>query len=190
VLNQILGLLLDTFFGLFVFVLLARFYMQVFRASFRNPIGGFVLALSNWAVLPARKIIPPLFGLDMATLVVAWLAEAILLFLLLTISNSGYIGAPEIAIGLILVAALLELIRTSIYLLMGVVILQALLSWVNPNTPLAPMLNTLTRPFYRVFQRLIPPIGGIDLSPLFLLILLQILLILLAAGQGVLKHML
>ncbi len=189
-LNQILAFLLDTLFGLFIFVLLARFYMQAFRASFHNPIGGFVLALSNWVVLPARKIIPSLLGLDVATLVVAWLAETLLLFLLFLLHNISFVVAPEIAFGLLLVLALFELLRASIYLLMGVVILQALLSWVNPYTPFAPMLNTLTRPFYRVFQRLIPPIGGIDLSPLFLLIVLQIMLYVLAAMQGAMTHLL
>lgn len=189
-LNQILAFLLETFFGLFIFVLLARFYMQAFRASFHNPIGGFVLALSNWVVLPARKIIPSLLGLDMATLVVAWLAETLLLFLLSTLHEISFGVAPEIVLALFLLLALLELLRTSIYLLIGVVILQALLSWVNPYTPFAPMLNTLTRPFYRVFQRLIPPIGGIDLSPLFLLVVLQIMLYVLATVQVAMRHML
>lgn len=183
-LNQIIRFLLETFFGLFIFILLARFYLQAFRASFHNPVGSFVLALSNWIVLPARKVIPSLYGLDLATFLVALLAESLLLFLLLSLRGAGMDSAADVAPGILLAVALFELARMSIHLLIGVVILQAVLSWVNPYTPLAPMMNTLTRPFYRVFQRFIPPIGGIDLSPLFLLVGLQVMLFLLVYLQG------
>jgi YggT family protein len=188
-LNQILRFLLETFFGLFVFVLLARFYMQTFRASFHNPIGGFVLALTNWIVLPTRRLVPSIGGFDLASLFAAWLAETILLYLLFSLRSFDFGSAPGIALVLLLLLALFELARTSIYLLIGAVILQALLSWVNPYTPLAPMLNALTRPFYRVFQRLLPPVGGIDLSPLFLLVLLQVALFLLAYAQAIVSRL-
>jgi len=182
--NQILAFLLETFFGLFVFVLLARFYLQAFRASFRNPAGAFVLALTNWIVLPARRLVPSIAGLDLASFAAAWLAETVLLYLLYSLRSFDFGSAPGIALTLLLVLALFELARISVYLMIGAVILQAVLSWVNPYTPLAPMLNALTRPFYRVFQRLIPPVGGIDLSPLLLLVLLQVALILLAWAQA------
>jgi len=188
-LNQILSFLLETFFGLFVIVLLARFYMQAFRASFHNPIGGFVLALSNWIVLPARRLVPSIAGFDLASLFAAWLAETVLLYLLFSLKNFDFGNAPGIALVLLFLLALFELARISIYLLIGAVILQALLSWVNPHTPLAPMLDALTRPFYRVYQRLLPPIGGIDLSPLFLLVLLQIALFLLAWAQAMVSRL-
>jgi YggT family protein len=182
--NQILSFLLDTFFGLFVFVLLARFYLQAFRASFHNPIGGFVLAATNWIVLPARKLVPSVAGFDLASLGAAWLAETLLLYLLFSLKSFDFGSAPGMALVLLLSIALIELLRISVYLLIGAVILQALLSWVNPYSPLAPMLNALTRPFYRLFQRMLPPVGGIDLSPLFLLVLLQIALFVLAWAQA------
>ena len=188
-LNQILSFLLETFLGLFVFVLLARFYMQAFRASFHNPIGGFVLALTNWMVLPARKLVPSIAGFDLASLSAALIAETALLFLLFSLKGFDFGNAPGIALVLLLTLALFELARISIYLLIGAVVLQAVLSWVNPHTPLAPMLNTLTRRFYRVFQRLLPPVGGIDLSPLFLLVLLQIGLFLLAWAQAMVSRL-
>ena len=72
-LSQILRFLLDTVFGFFVFVLLARFYLQLLRAPFRNPLGQFVTALTNWLVLPARRLIPGMFGLDLASFLLAWL---------------------------------------------------------------------------------------------------------------------
>ena len=72
----------------------------------------------------------------------------------------------------------MELVRASLYLLIGVVIVQVVISWVNPQAPLAPVFSALTRPFYAVFRRFVPPIGNVDLSPLFVLLVAQVLLIL------------
>lgn len=180
-LSEIGSLLVQTVFGLFVFVVLLRFWMQMLRAPFRNPVGQFVSALSNWIVLPARRIIPGWLGIDLATALIAWLTEAVMLVLLLWIHGSGLGGAPGAAAGLIALVALLELVRLSIYLLVGVVIVQVIISWVNPHVPMAGFFDALTRPFYNVFRRFIPPIGGIDLSPLFVVLLAQVLLIPLAA---------
>src|SRR6266850_2305290 len=74
-LSQIGSLLIQTVFGVFVYALLLRFYMQAFRAPFRNPVGQFVAALTDWIVRPARRAIPGLFGLDLASILIAWLAE-------------------------------------------------------------------------------------------------------------------
>jgi YggT family protein len=180
-LSQITSLLVQTLFGVFVFILLLRFWMQVLRAPFRNPVGQFVTALSNWIVLPARRIIPGLMGLDLATLLIAWLAEALMLALLLVLRGFDLWSAPGTAAGILLGLAFLELARLSLYLLIGVVIVQVIISWVNPYAPMAPIFDALTRPFYNIFRRFIPPIGGIDLSPLFVVVLAQVLLIPLAA---------
>src|SRR4051812_2933821 len=161
-LNEIGSLLIQTVFGLFVFVVLLRFWMQVLRAPFRNPVGQFVTALSNWIVLPVRRVIPGLMGIDLATLLVAWLAQALMLGLLAWLHGAGFGNAPGPAIGLIIGFALLELLRLSLYLLIGVVIVQVIISWVNPHAPMAGIFDALTRPFYGVFRRLVPPIGGID----------------------------
>ena len=178
-LAQILRFLLDTVFGFYVFVLLARFYLQLLRAPFRNPLGQFVTALTNWMVLPARRLIPGMFGLDLASFLLAWLAETLLLFLLYALGPGSIGSASGLAVGIFLSLALLELVRFSLYLLIGVVLIQAVISWINPYATLAPLFNALDAPFLRPFQRLIPPIGNIDLSPLFALIAAQLLLILL-----------
>lgn len=175
-LSQILRFLLETLFGFFVFVLLARFYLQLLRAPFRNPLGQFVTALTNWLVLPARRLIPGMFGLDLASFLLAWLLEALLLFLLYLLKGS--LGpASGVLLGAIFSLALLELARFSLYLLIGVILIQAVISWVNPYAPLAPLFNALTAPFLRPFRRLIPPIGNVNLSPLFALVAAQLLLI-------------
>jgi YggT family protein len=176
-LSQILRFLLDTALGFLVFVLLARFYLQLLRAPFRNPLGQFVTALTNWLVLPARRLIPAMFGLDFASFLLAWLVEALLLFLLYVIRGGSIGGASGLLAGILFSLALLELVRFSLYLLIGVILIQAVISWVNPHAPLAPLFNMLTGPFLRPFQRWIPPIGNVDLSPLFALVAAQLLLI-------------
>ena len=174
---QIGQFLIETLFGFFVYLLLLRFYMQWLRAPFRNPIGEFVATLTNWMVLPARRVVPGLFSLDLASLALARLAEVVLWLLMLWLRGFSLAGTPGVAFGLLAALAAIELAKLSLNLLMGVVIVQVVLSWVNPRTPFAGIFDALTRPFYRVFRRFIPPIGNIDLSPLFVLIIAQVLLI-------------
>jgi YggT family protein len=178
-LSQIGHLLIQTAFGFLVYALLLRFYMQWLRAPFRNPVGQFVTALTDWAVRPARRVIPGLFGVDLASILIAWFAEALMLVLIYWLRGFSFAGAPGIAAGLLFTIAAIELVRASLYLLIGVVIVQVIISWVNPYAPLASVFEALTRPFYAVFRRFVPPLGNVDLSPLFVLLLAQVLLILL-----------
>jgi YggT family protein len=176
---EILRLLLQSFFGLFVLILMARFWMLFFRVTFRNPVGGMVLALSDWMVLPVRRVVPALGGLDLSSVLCAWLVQILLLYLLLLLQEATLGGNLELSVVTILALALLELARSSIYLLIGIVLLQALISWINPYSTIGPALAPIVRPFYRPFRRFIPSIRGIDLSPLFLLVSLEIVLVLL-----------
>jgi YggT family protein len=181
---EILRLLLQTFFGLFVLILLARFWMQVFRTSFRNPVGGMVLALSDWMVLPARRVVPALAGLDLASFLCAWVVKIVELYLVLWLKESllpgNTIGSGlELGVLTIVALSLVELARSSVYLLFGVVLLQVLISWINPYSSIGPTLAPVVRPFYRPFRRLMPAVRGFDLSPVFLLVSLQIVLIVL-----------
>ncbi len=177
--EEIGHLLIQTAFGLFIYVLLLRFYMQALRAPFRNPVGQFVTALTDWIVRPARRAIPGLLGLDLASILIAWIAEALMLVLIYWLRGFSFAGTPGIAAGVLFTLAAVELARASFYLLIGVVIVQVIISWVNPYAPLAPVFDALTRPFYALFRRFIPLIGDIDLSPLFVLLVAQVLLILL-----------
>jgi YggT family protein len=181
VFTQIGQFLIETLFGFFVYLLLLRFYMQWLRAPFRNPIGEFVTTLTNWMVVPARRVIPGLFGLDVATLALAWLAEMLMWLCMLWLRGLSLAGASGSAWGALAALGAVELARFSLNLLIGVVIVQVVLSWVNPRTPFAGIFDALTRPFYRVFRRFIPPIGNIDLSPFFVLIIAQVLQFPLAA---------
>lgn len=176
-LTQIGQFLIESIFGFFVYLLLLRFYMQWLRAPFRNPIGEFVAMLTNWMVLPARRVIPGLFGLDFASLTLAWLAEVLMWLLMSWLRGFSLAGAPGVALGVLAALGAIELLKLSLNLLIGIVIVQVVISWVNPQMPFAGVFDALTRPFYRVFRRFIPTIGNIDLSPLFVLIIAQVLLI-------------
>jgi len=167
--------LLDALIGFFTFALLLRFYMQAFRVSFRNQLGAFVVQLTNSLVLPVRKLLPGLLGLDLASLLLAYLLQALLLFAIFAL-RGGFEGVAGNLLGLILWGALLATLRISIYLLIAALVIQAVLSWVNPYSPLAAPLDQFTRPFTGPVRRVVPPIAGIDLSPLVVLLLAQVAL--------------
>ena len=175
---RIVLFLADTVCSFFTLALLVRFLMQWLRAPFRNPVGQFILAVSDWMVRPLRRVIPGLFGLDMTSLFLAWLWQVA--YLGLALGFSGMVGSVVLApsIGVLVIAAL-ELLKLGIYVVFGAVLVAAIFSWVNPYAPMAEVFNAVTRPLLRPFRRWIPPVGGIDLSPLALLVLLQIALIVL-----------
>ena len=170
-LGQIASFLVDTAVTLFVFLLLLRFHFQWLRVPFRNPVGEFVLLSTGWLVLRLRRFIPGLAGLDLATLLAAWALLALGQWI-----QTAIAGAQP-ALGPLLIVALVDLLRYSLYILVGAVLIQVVLSWVNPYTPAAPVLDALTRPFLRPLRRFVPPIGNFDLTPLVLLILVQVALI-------------
>lgn len=176
---KILIFLLDTVCSFFTLVLLARFAMQWARASFRNPLGQFIVAVTDWMLRPVRRFVPGLFGLDIASLLLAWLWQVV--FHGLALGLSGVLIAVSLAPTLLVAAlAALELLKMGLYLAMGLVLVAAILSWVNPHAPMADVFNALTRPLLRPFARLIPPVGGVDLTPLILLVLLQVALFIIA----------
>jgi YggT family protein len=167
-------LLLDVFVQGFAGVLLFRFLLQWLRAPMRNPVGEFIMAISDFAVLRARRFIPPMWRLDSSSLLLAYVVELIYLGLTLSLEGYPYVHFP--LLGLLAWSAV-KLIKISIYLLMSALVAQALLSWVNPFTPIAPLLAAITYRFLRPLQRVLPLIGNIDLSPLLLLVICQIILL-------------
>ena len=172
--GQIGTLLVETIIGLIVYLALIRFYMQAFRAPFRNPVGQFVVAFTDWGVQPLRKVLPGWRGLDLASLVFA-----IVLQLIMVALTRAFIPGRSLGMGDWLLISMLGLIGSSIHLIILVVLIDFVLSWVNPYTPIAPVLAALTRPFYGFFRRFIPPIGGFDLSPLLVILACQVALIVL-----------
>ena len=155
-------------------LLLMRFFMQLCRAPFDTPAGGFVLSLTNWMVLPLRRVIPAIRRFDTASLVAAYLLQILLLTLVFALSANHALDGetlPKIAIDGVLV-----LVRMSTYLYIILMIAQAMLSWFNPHAPLGRLIGCLTAPVLAPLQRVIRPISGIDLTPMIAILLAQIIL--------------
>src|SRR5207302_1927210 len=133
------------------------------RAPFRNPLGQAVSALTDWAVKPVRRVVPGYRGYDWASLLLAWLLQALWLAALMTMTGGAVSGTLA---GLVAVLAVVELVKATLWIIIIAVFLQALLSWVAPDGPLAGVLNALTFRVLTPVRRVVPPLGGaLDLSP-------------------------
>lgn len=178
--NQILIFLLDTILGLFSLALLLRFYFQLLRLPYYNSVSQFLVAVTDFIVRPARRVIPGWGGMDLSTLILAWLLECLIITSVYMVQGYNFganIGTASGAMGLL---GIVEIIKMMLYIVLLAIIMQAVLSWINPHSPLAPLLDSFTRPFLTVFRKRIPPIANVDLSPLFALIIIQLLLMVVA----------
>ncbi|MET0918081.1 MAG: YggT family protein [Burkholderiales bacterium] len=178
--GQALGFLLDTAFSLFVFAALVRFIMQWSRTAYAHPFSRFVIAITDFAVRPLRRIVPGFRGYDLASLVAAWLSAVLLLgsLHLLGVRPMPGTGGPAAIVLAIAFLAALHVLRMALYLVMGLVFVQAIMSWVSPGSPAMFVFESLTRPFLRPVQRRLPPLGGVDLSPLVVFVAGPLLLML------------
>jgi YggT family protein len=163
----ILQLIVDTVAGVVGGVLLLRFWMQVTRVRPPASVAQFTFTLTDWLVRPLRRILPGVGGYDWASLIGA--------FLIVLLASSvkflaGWNGQ------MVLLEAVLTLLHWIIYGFIGLLILEVIFSWVNPDAPLAPFVRALNAPLLRPIRRVIPPIGGIDFSVLVAFVLLQIVL--------------
>ncbi|MCW8955564.1 MAG: YggT family protein [Gammaproteobacteria bacterium] len=158
--------LIDILFHLYTVVLMLRLLLQWAKADFYNPVSQFIVKITNPLVLPLRKIIPGFFGLDFATLVLILVISTIKI--LIVYSLSGY----NLSSSLLIITVLLETIDLLLNIFLFAIIIQALLSWVNPDpyNPVVALLNSLTWPILKHFRKLIPPISGFDISPIFAII--------------------
>ena len=178
---QLINFVLENVAGFFTFALLARFAMQWARAPFRNPIGQFVVTVTDWMVRPARRVIPSAWGQDLPSLILAWLMQAIYLGLI-----DGFNGHFQGGVGHVVVigmVAVIETISIACYLAIGVVIISALLSWINPHAPIAPVIYAIAGPLLAPFQRVIPLVGGIDLSPIAFFFAIKVIQIALVSAR-------
>lgn len=166
-LHSIFTLIIDTIAGLLGGVLLLRFWMQVVRVRPPTAIGQFIFQLTDWLVRPLRRLLPGVGGYDWASLIGAFLIIVLATAIKLVVV-SGF--SPEYLILL----SVLRLFEWVFYGFMGLIIIEAIFSWVNPHAPLAPFVRALNDPLMRPLRRIVPLIGSIDLSPLVALILLQI----------------
>ena len=172
-----IAFLLDVVFGLLTYALLLRLVMQLMRAPFRNPLGQALMALTDWAVKPLRKVLPGWRGVDWASVVAVYLSQFLWLAALHFALGRGFALAGPL-LPFLALAAVIALVKALLWLTIIVVFVQAILSWVAPDGPLAGVLNALTFPLLRPVRRVVPLIGGtLDLSPLIVIVLAQLVLI-------------
>lgn len=180
--------LLRTVFDLLACAFFMRFWMQWARVPFRNPFAQFVIKVTDIAVRPVRRVVPGLFGLDWASLALFFLAELLMVLGVHWVMGYPFAVAGHAIVPGFLLLALAACLRLGLYVLMGFVLIQAVLSWINPFSPMAPVFYALARPILAPFQKFIPPIGGVDLSPLAALIVVQLILLVPVASLERLAH--
>lgn len=172
-LTDAVSLIIEVVFGLYLFALLLRFLMQLTRASFYNPIAQFVVAITNPPLKPLRRLIPGLYGIDLASVLLLLAVQCAQIVALLWLHGRAAEPGP------VLIGAVIELLRLTLNVYFYAVILRVLLSWISPaglhQSPAGSILTSLTEPLMRPARRLIPPIGGLDLSPIAVLLALQLL---------------
>ena len=169
--------LIQTLFGLYIGAVMLRFLLALTRADFYNPISQFLVKVTNPPLVPLRRIIPSALGLDLAAIVLMLLLQALELILVGAIKGFGF--HP---LGLV-VLAMAELLALLLRIYFFTILIQVILSWVSPGgyNPAVALLYSINEPLLGRARRLLPPIHGFDLSPILVMIGLQLLNILLIA---------
>ena len=183
-LNEIFGYLIQTLLSLYLLAMLLRFLLQLVRADFYNPICQFLVKVTNPLVLPLRKVIPGFAGLDMASLVLALLLQLAGIVALLLING---LGLPNIL--LLLAWSALGVVGLLVNIYFFALLAMIILSWVAPGSsnPAIYLLFQITEPVMAPFRKALPPMGGMDFSPILVFILINVIQIALrhmAAGIG------
>ncbi|QKT05047.1 YggT family protein [Ectothiorhodospiraceae bacterium 2226] len=166
-----LEFLLSTLFSIYILAVMLRFLLQWARADFYNPISQFLVKVTNPPLIPLRRLIPGIGGIDWA---------AVLLMLVLQMASIALIIALRggtLAVGPLALFSLAELVNLLFNVFIFAILIQVVISWINPGAynPLISLLYSLNEPLLRPARRVIPPIGGLDLSPLAVIIALQVL---------------
>jgi YggT family protein len=162
---------ISTLFSLYVLVLMLRFLLAWVRADFYNPVSQFLVKATNPLLVPLRRLIPPVGGIDMASVVLMLAVQMLAIALILLLRGGG------ISIQALIFISLAELTDLAFKVFIYGIVIQALLSWINPGTynPAVNLLHALTEPVLRPLRGLLPPIGGMDLSPLLAVLALEVL---------------
>ncbi len=169
--------LISAISDLFLILVLLRFLLQLARADFYNPLCQFIVKITNPALKPLRRVVPGWKGIDMASLVLLLAVQALALLLI------NLAAGREIAVGALLVLSVGELLSLTLNCYLITILVQVILSWVGPggHHPVSALLYSLNEPVMRPARRLLPPISGIDLSPIVVLFAIQLLKILVVA---------
>lgn len=187
--SQALVFLVDILLGLYILAVLLRLLFQFVRADFYNPFSQALVTITNPTLAPLRRLIPGLYGIDLAAVVLLLVLQCLKNFIIWLIQ-----GAQPKVMGLVVVSAA-ELFQLTLWVFIIAIFVRVILSWVSPyaahRNPMVGLLNNLTDPLLRPARQMIPPMGGLDLSPIAVFILLYLTIILLvkpllAFGYGLL----
>lgn len=170
-LNDAAIFVIQTLGSLYLLIVLLRFILQLVRANFYNPLCQFVVRATQPLLKPLRRVIPSMFGLDMSSLVLALLVQMVLFAVILLLS--GY----SVDALLLVPWALIGIFALFLKILFWAMIISVILSWVAPGShnPGAELVQQITEPVLAPFRRIIPNLGGLDISPIFAFIALQLL---------------
>ncbi len=171
---QIADLLISTAFSIYILAVMLRFILQWARADFYNPLSQLLVKVTNPPLQPLRRIIPGWGGIDFASIALMLILKIIAIALL------GLIKGANIFTPIVVLLAISELVTLAVYLLIGVIFVVIILSWLGQGShnPMVNLLTQIAEPVLRPFRRIIPPLGGLDLSPIAAIIALQIVKIL------------
>jgi YggT family protein len=165
--------LITTIFDLYTFVLMVRLVLVAVRADFFNPLSQVIIKLTQFIILPLRRVIPNYKNIELASVALLLVIEIIKCLFI------GLISEPNVNFPGIIVLACADILKSLVYLFLYAIVLQAIMSWVNQGySALGVLLARITAPIMRPFQRIIPPIASVDVSPIAVIIVLQLLIIL------------
>lgn len=177
-----LAFLVSTLFSLYILAVMLRFLLQLTRADFYNPLSQFVVKITTPVLRPLRRVIPGWGGVDVAALVLMLALQMLSVWLVFLLS--GHAIDPVT----LLVVALAQLVDLTFNVFIFAILIQAILSWITPGTynPVTSVLFSLTEPLLRPVRRRLPPIAGFDLSPLVVILGLQVIRMLILPLFGLL----
>lgn len=168
------SLLISVIFGIYIFMLMLRLIFQVVRADFYNPLSQAIVKITNPPLLPLRRIIPGLWGIDLASVVLILLLQAIEIWLLLTLKGVA------VTVPLLTVITFGYVLKSLIWIFLGSIFIRIILSWVSPHgaahNPVVGLVYSVSEPIMRPARRILPPMAGLDLSPMLVIVVLYILL--------------
>jgi YggT family protein len=187
-LQDVGGLLISVIFGIYIFMLILRLIFQILRADFYNPVSQAIVKITNPPLLPLRRIIPGLWGIDLASVVLILVLQAVEL-LLLNLLQGQTLGGLNLLLSTISI-----FLSNIIWIFLGAIFIRIILSWVSPygmgQNPVVNLVYTVSEPILRPARRLLPPIAGLDFSPILAIVGLYILNMALSHLMNALYHLL
>jgi len=168
--------LIQVIFELYVLIILLRFILQIVHADFYNPISQFIVKITSPGLKHLRKIIPGFGGLDLSSVLLAWIVKSLELFLIILVSGKGMMFIYP------MIQAIPDLVELTINIFLFSIFILVIISWISPGgyNPAIGLIQSLTEPLMRPARKIIPPMGGLDLTPMAVmlgLVLLKMMLI-------------